>query len=186
MPIITLDLKTALIVIDLQQGLVAYPTVQPIAEIAKRAAALADRFRHRQLPVVLVNVAGGPLGRTDQPRRLSHFPPGWTDLLLELNAQPNDIYITKHTPGAFTNTGLHDRFKQLNVTQVVIVGVSTSSGVESTARQAYELGFNVTLPIDAMSDMNADLHHNSTTRIFPKLGETGSTRQLLDLIEERD
>ena len=75
--------------------------------------------------------------------------------------------------------------KRLGLTQVVIAGVSTSSGVESTARQAYEHGFNVTLAIDAMTDVSAETHTNSVTRIFPKLGETGTTRDIVDLINKR-
>ena len=72
--------------------------------------------------------------------------------------------------------------KKLGVTQVVIAGVATSIGVESTARYAHELGFNVTLAVDAMTDMNADAHTNSVTRIFPRLGETGTSREIIDLL----
>ena len=64
-----------------------------------------------------------------------------------------------------------------------MVGVATSAGVESTARQAHELGFNVALAVDAMTDLDADAHHNSVARIFPKLGETGTTQQLMQLID---
>jgi nicotinamidase-related amidase len=66
---------------------------------------------------------------------------------------------------------------------VVIVGIATSFGVESTARHACELGFNVTLAVDAMTDMNADAHTNSITRIFPRLGETGTAQQIIDLLD---
>jgi len=76
-------------------------------------------------------------------------------------------------------TGLEEYLKKLGVTQVVIAGVATSAGVESTARQAHEFGFNVTLAVDAMTDMNADAHVNSITRIFPRLGETGTTEEIL-------
>jgi nicotinamidase-related amidase len=71
----------------------------------------------------------------------------------------------------------------MGVTQVVVAGVATSIGVESTARQAHELGFNVTLATDAMTDLNADAHANSVTRIFPRLGETGTTTEILDLLD---
>jgi len=74
--------------------------------------------------------------------------------------------------------------KKLGVTQVVIAGIATSIGVESTARYAYELGFNVTLAIDAMTDMNLDAHTNSVTRIFPRLGETGTTQEIIDLLDK--
>ncbi|MDR3475980.1 MAG: isochorismatase family protein, partial [Devosia sp.] len=70
------------------------------------------------------------------------------------------------------------------VTQVVIVGVATSNGVEVTARQAYELGFNVTLAIDAMTDLQADAHAYSVTRVFPRIGETGATQDIIHLLEK--
>jgi nicotinamidase-related amidase len=89
---------------------------------------------------------------------------------------------TKHTPGAFTNTDLEVYLRSSAVTQVVVVGVATSIGVEMTARQAYELGFNVTLATDAMTDLNADAHAYSVTRTFPRVGETGTTQQVIDLL----
>ena len=140
-----LDPKTALIVVDLQKGIVPHPIAPPMDGVVKHAAALAEAFRGQDLPVVLVNVAGGAPGRTEQPRVHRDFSAGWTDLIPELNRQPRDHVVTKHTPGAFTNTGLEAHLKALAVTQVVIVGVATSNGVEVTARRAYELGFNATL-----------------------------------------
>jgi nicotinamidase-related amidase len=63
-------------------------------------------------------------------------------------------------------------------------GVATSIGVESTARHAYEHGFHVTLAVDAMTDMSPDVHINSITRIFPRLGETGTTQEIIDLLDK--
>jgi nicotinamidase-related amidase len=183
MPLTKLDTTTALIVIGLQKGIAGLPTVHPIGEVLKHAGALAEAFRSHGLPVVLVNVDGAAPGRTEQAPRIRDFPAGWTDLVPELNRQPEDHTVTKRTWGAFTNTGLGEHLKKLDVTQVVIAGVSTSAGVESTARQAHELGFNVTLAVDAMTDMNSDAHIDSVTRIFPRLGETGTTRDVIDLLE---
>lgn len=185
MALTTLDPKTALIVIDLQNGIVAYPTAHASGDVVKQASALADAFRRNGLPVVLVNVTGGAPGRTEQVRNLGELPAGWADLVPELNQQPQDYTVTKRTWGAFTNTDLEAHLKKLGVTQVVVVGVATSVGVESTARHAYELGFNVTLAVDAMTDMNLEAHANSITRIFPKLGETGTTREIMDLLQEK-
>jgi nicotinamidase-related amidase len=184
MALTTLDTKTALILVDLQKGIVSLPTAHSTADVVKHAAALAEAFRSHHLPVVLVNVAGGAPGRTEQPRRGGDFPAGWTDIVPELNQKPQDHTVTKRTWGAFTNTGLEQHLKALGVTQVVIAGVSTSVGAESTAREAYALGFNVTLATDAMTDMNADAHHNSITRIFPRLGETGTTQEIIDLLRK--
>jgi nicotinamidase-related amidase len=185
MPVTTLDPKTAFIIIDLQKGIVGLPTVHPADQVVKHAGALADAFRRHGLPVVLVNVDGGAPGRAEQTRSTRDFPPGWTDLVPELNQQPADHTVTKRTWGAFTNTGLEEHLKNLGVTQVVIAGVATSAGVESTARHAHENGFHVTLAIDAMTDLNPDAHANSITRIFPRLGETGTTQEIIDLLDRK-
>ncbi len=174
---------TALIVVDLQKGIVSYPVAHPIGEVIKRSRSLADAFRSQGLPVVLVNVAGGAPGRTEQPRPGGPFPEGWTDLIPELGQQPSDILVTKRTWGAFASTDLGDQLKALGVTQVVVVGVATGTGVEATARQAYEEGLNVTLAVDAMTEMRPEAHDYSLKNVFPRLGETGSTQEIIDLLE---
>ena len=184
MTVTTLDPKSALIVVDLQKGIVSLPSAHPMGSVVKHVRALTEAFRRQTLPVVLVNVAGGAPGRTEHPRSHREFPSGWTDLIPELNRQSQDHFVTKQTPGAFTNTGLETHLRALGVTQVVIVGVATSNGVEVTARQAYELGFNVTLATDAMTDMEADAHTYSITRVFPRIGETGTTREIINLLKE--
>jgi nicotinamidase-related amidase len=183
MTITTLDARPALLVVDLQKGIVGLPTAHPMADVVGHAARLADAFRSHNLPVVLINVDGGAPGRAEQSRRVTEFPAGWADLVPELKCRPGDYLVTKRTWGAFTGTDLETRLKQAGVTQVVIAGVATSAGVESTARHAHELGFNVALAIDAMTDMSADVHHNSITRIFPRMGETGTTQRIIDLLE---
>ncbi|MGF6259146.1 nicotinamidase-related amidase [Paraburkholderia youngii] len=184
MALTTLDAKTALIVVDLQRGVVALPTApHSTGEIVERSVTLLDAFRRHGLPVVLVNVTAGAPGRTDQGRHSADFPAGFADLLPELKQQPSDHLVTKRTWGAFTNTDLASYLQQQGVTQVVLVGIATSIGVESTARFASEAGLNVTLVVDAMTDLNPDAHNNSITRIFPRLGETGTTQEVLDLLE---
>jgi nicotinamidase-related amidase len=183
MTISMLDAKAALLVVDLQKGIVGLPVAHPIADVVNNAAKLTDAFRNHGLPVVPINVDGGAPGRAEQSHRVSEFPAGWTDLIPELKRRPSDHLVTKRTWGAFTNTDLEQHLRQTGVTQVVVVGVATSAGVESTARHAHELGFNVALAVDAMTDLNADAHHNSITRIFPRLGETATTQQIIDLLE---
>ncbi|MFA5257145.1 MAG: isochorismatase family protein [Opitutales bacterium] len=183
MPVSTLDPKTALIVIDLQKGIVALSSAHPVKDVIKHASELAAAFRRHALPVVLVNAVGLPAGRTEQKRNIAQLPAGWTDLIPELNQQPEDHTISKRQWGAFTNTGLEEYLKKLGVTQVVIAGVSTSIGVESTARQAHEFGFNVTLATDAMTDSSAEAHTHSITRIFPRIGESGTAEQIIQLLD---
>ncbi len=185
MPLTTLDPQTALIVVDLQKGIVTFPLIHPIDEVVRRSRALIDAFRAQGLPVVLVNVAGGAPGRTEQPPRQRALLPGWTDLIPELDRQPGDMVVTKRTWGAFAGTDLEAQLKTKGVTQVVITGVATGTGVEATARQAYEAGFHVTLAVDAMTDMRPEAHEYSLRHVFPRLGETGSTQDVLDLLAKR-
>ncbi|HMF76180.1 MAG TPA: isochorismatase family protein [Bryobacteraceae bacterium] len=185
MPLTTLDPKTALIVVDLQKGIIHSPFIHPIADVIERTRALLDTFRHGALPVVLVNVAAGAPGRTEQPRRYSTLPEGFSDLIPELNRQPSDIVVTKRTWGAFASTELEAQLRAKRVTQVVVAGVATGTGVEATARQAYEQGFNVTLAIDAMTDVRPEAHVYSLTHVFPRLGETGLTQEIIDLMTAR-
>jgi nicotinamidase-related amidase len=186
MAVSVLDPQTALIVIDLQQGIVAYPAAHPIDGVIQNAVALIEAFRRKELPVVLVNVDGAPGGRTEQSRAPRTFPDGWSALIPELNVQPGDHLVTKRARGAFTHTDLEAYLRAKGATQVVIVGVSTTAGVESTARQAFDLGFNVTLAVDAMTDSDPDAHHNSITRIFPRLAETGPTAAIITLLEQHE
>ena len=185
MPLTILDPVTALAVIDLQRGLVSFPTIHPIADVVRRSSVLAAAFRRHGLPVVLVTVVGVPPGRTEQPRFRSDLPDDFADLLPELDRQPDDHLVTKRTAGAFTRTDLEAHLRVRGATQLVLAGIATSMGVESTARQAHELGFNVALAVDAMTDMDAGLHANSVDKVFPRLGETGTTAEILDLLDRR-
>ncbi len=185
MALTTLDPISALVLVDLQQGILARPAAHPVDKVVAHAASLARAFRHQGLPVVLVTVVGGPRGRTEQvPQSAGTVPPEWARLAEQLDRQPGDHLVAKHTWGAFTGTGLEAHLTERGVTQVVIGGVSTSIGVESTARQAHELGFHVALAVDAMTDRDADAHAHSVTRIFPRLGQTGTTQEVLDLLGE--
>ena len=74
MALTTLDAKTALVVIDLQRGVVALPTVHPSSEIVERSVLLLDAFRRHGLPVVLVRVTAGAPGRNEQGRPGGDFP----------------------------------------------------------------------------------------------------------------
>lgn len=187
MALTALDPNTALIVVDLQKGIVGAPFAAPIAPVIGHSAALIRAFRSRDLPVVLVNAAGSAPGRTEEPRRhAGTLPEGFTDFTPELDQQPTDIVVTKYSWGAFATTDLGSRLKSLDVTQVVIAGVATGTGVEATARQAYEAGFNVTLAVDAMTDTRPEAHAYSIRNIFPRLGETATTEAIIHELAKRN
>ncbi|MCU1311178.1 MAG: isochorismatase hydrolase [Candidatus Angelobacter sp.] len=182
MPLTKLDSTAALIVIDLQKGIVGLGTVHPTGEIIARAAQLARAFRERGLPVVLVNVTGGAPGRTDAGSPKFSRPTDWAELVPELQQQPSDHLVSKQLWGAFIGTSLDDYLRQRGVTQVFLAGIATSIGVESTARSAYDYGYNIALVVDAMTDRDADAHRNSVEKIFPRLGETDTTENALKLL----
>jgi nicotinamidase-related amidase len=182
MPLTEIDPKTALLVIDLQYGTVGLNTVHAAPEIVQRSAALAARFREKGLPVVLVNVAGGAPGRNEMPKSSSTPAPNWTELVPELQQAPDDFLVTKKRWGAFYDSPLDSYLRDNGVTQVVLAGIATSIGVESTARAAHEHGYHVTVAVDAVTDLDADAHRNSVEKVFPKLGETGTTEEVLKLL----
>jgi nicotinamidase-related amidase len=179
MPLTQVDEKVALLVIDLQKGIVGLPTAHPTGEVVANAARMARAFRERRQTVVLVNVAGRAPGRTDAGMRNIPFPPDWTELVPELEQAQGDVLITKQRVGAFLGTALDEELKKRDVTQVFLCGVATGSGVESTARSAFDLGYNVVFVSDAMTDMSAEIHANCIGRSFPKLGEVETVEGVL-------
>ncbi len=184
MPLSTMDEISALVVIDLQKGILSVPTVHPMADVVANAARLAATFRRHGQTVVLVNVAGRAPGRTDAGTPTFSATPDFTDLIEELDAQSDDVRVTKHRWGAFYGTSLDQDLTDRGVTQVVLAGVATSAGVESTARCAAEYGYNVVLAIDAMSDRDLAVHTNSVERIFPRLGETATTEEIVTMMDD--
>jgi nicotinamidase-related amidase len=183
MAVSTLDENTALVVIDLQKGVAAMPSAHPMEEIVGNSARLAAAFRERGLPVVLVNATGVAPGRTQAPGRGGRaFPADFAELLPELDEQPTDILVSKQRWGAFTGTSLDETLQDRGVTQVVVTGVATQAGVESTARAAHELGYHVVLVIDAMTSGDIVDHDHAVQRIFPRIGETGTTDEVLELL----
>jgi nicotinamidase-related amidase len=182
MPLTKLDEHSALIIIDLQKGIVGLPTVHPAGEIVERSSRLASAFRERDLPVVLVNVNGRAPGRIEMRYNFTP-PPGFADLVPELDQKANDHIVTKQRLGAFIGTFLDDYLHLRGVTQIVLTGISTSSGVESTARSGYDLGYNVTFVLDAITDLDAQSHQHCVERVFPKLGETTTADDVMKLLQ---
>lgn len=179
MPITTIDPNTALVVIDLQKGIIGYPTIHPVATIIANAAKLAHAFRKRTAPVVLVNVVAASPGRADIKRPAWNPPAGFADFVPELDQQASDLVVTKYSVGAFYGTSLDMFLRRRGVTQIVMCGISTSNGVESTARGAHDHGYNLTIITDAVTDTSAEQHANALERVFPKISETGTTAELL-------
>jgi len=185
MPLSQLDTNCALIVIDLQKGIVGLPTAHPSAAVVGQSVQLVKAFRAKGLPVVLVNVNGAAPGRTDTGPSKMAFTSDWTELVPELGHDANDHHVTKQRRGAFLGTDLHAWLTERDVTQIVMAGIATSIGVESTARSAYDYGYHVVFAVDAMTDLDLVNHNHSIEKIFPRMGETATTQDVLASVNKR-
>ncbi len=185
---LSIDAKTAaLVLIDLQAGIVGrdiYP--HPASTVVANGARLAETFRARGGAVVLVNVSFSADGGNrinhpvDEPMPATVPPPGWDRLAPEIGHGANDILITKHNWGAFYGTALDLELRRRGITTIVLGGISTNMGVESTARSAYEHNYGLVFAEDAMaSHIDEPSHRFSIKVIFPRIGRVRSTDQVL-------
>jgi len=179
--------KTALVVIDLQKGVVGRQTAPYTADsVVKNAAAIAAAFRKNGMPIFLVRVAFSADGKdmlrplVDAPWPTQTPPPDWTEIVPEMGPKPGDFVITKHQWGAFYGTELDLQLRRHGITSIVLCGIATNIGVESTARFAFEYGFNQIFVEDAMAAMSAEEHALTVAKIFPRIGLVKKTGEILD------
>jgi nicotinamidase-related amidase len=182
---------TALIVIDLQRGIVARQAApHSAAAVVERCARLADAFRERNALVVLVHVAFADDRERLKPEADSvqlavPLPADWSDIVPEIGPRAGDIVITKRQWGAFYGTALDLQLRRRGIRTLVYGGIATNFGVESTARDAYERGFEQLFVEDAMSGLSAGAHQFAVTTIFPRMGRVRSTDDVLAAIKAR-
>jgi nicotinamidase-related amidase len=183
--------KTALVAIDLQKGIVRRDAAPyPSDVVVKHASALADACRKNGLPVFLVRVTSSPDGKdtlhpiADAVRPMPSSAPDWADIVPEMGPKPGDFIITKHQWGAFYGTELDLEFRRRGITTMILCGISTNVGVESTARFAYEYGFHQIFAEDAMSAMSAEEHLSTVTKIYPRIGLVRKTQEIIDALLE--
>ncbi|HEX4412927.1 MAG TPA: isochorismatase family protein [Lacipirellulaceae bacterium] len=175
---------TAVVLIDLQQGIIARQVApHSAADVILRAANLADRFRQAGSPIVFVRVdlaniirptADVPLSAPSAPPP----PPSASELVAELRRLPTDLVVTKRFWDAFINTDLERHLRERNIRTIVLGGISTNIGVESTARTAAALGFDVVLVEDVTSSMSEEAHRFSIANIYPRLGRVRTANEL--------
>lgn len=175
--------STALVLIDLQQGILGHPLVPNTgAELLTGGQSLAERFRAAGATVVLVNVDfakdGADMLRQPVDESMGMpkggFPAGWSEFPPGLR-QPGDILITKRQWGAFHGTELDLQLRRRGIRTIVLGGVATHIGVESTARQAYEHGYELLIVKDVTSSTVAEAHAMSMKYIFPRLARLAAS-----------
>ena len=181
---------TALVLIDLQQGILPFAKAQyDAAAVLANAAPLAAAFRALKSPVVLVKVGwsadgGDALKATvDAPNPPGALPADWLADAPGLPSQPGDLHVLKRQWGAFHGTDLDLQLRRRGIRTIVLAGIATSIGVESTARFAWELGYDIVFAEDATSGPDAAMHANSFQNVFPRLGRVRCTADVLAALE---
>ena len=179
---------TALVVIDLQKGIVSR-ALEPhtSAEVVTRSVQMAKALRAQGGLVVWVRVAIGEILSlpVDAPMRDPNAPPPpaeASELIAELERQPEDVVITKRQWGAFYGTELEQMLRRHGVKTILMAGIATNMGVESTARAAFDQGYELVFVEDAMATMKAEMHRFSTETIFPRMGRVRSTETVLEAL----
>jgi nicotinamidase-related amidase len=166
--------KTAVVVIDLQKGITSIPTEPyPSSKVIENTVKILTEARRNNMPVFLVHVTPSPDLKdalhpvSETTFQSSGYNSSWSEFVPELNIQPSDFLITKHQWGAFYGIELDLQLRRRGIDTIILCGISTNFGVESTARFAYEYGFNQIFVSDAMAARSKEEHESSLNDIFP-------------------
>ena len=184
--------RTALVVIDLQYGIVGRtPAPHSGPDVVARASSLAGALRKAGGTVVWVHVTPSPDGKDalDPPTDALAVMPGerpanWAELVAELDTQPEDLFVTKRQWGAFYGTELDLQLRRRGVNTIILCGITTNIGVESTARDAFERGYHQVFAEDATSARTAEEHEFVMRTTFPRIGRVRSTAEVLQALSE--
>ena len=189
-PIIINVHETALVVIDLQKGIASLDRkLEPYSAgtVIGNSAQLAKAFRALSAPVFLVHVTTidgkdmlAPTADAPMSFSIASRPPNWSEFVDELSLSPSDIIITKRQWGAFHGTELDLQLRRRGIKTIVLCGISTNIGVETTAREAYQHGYNQIFVSDAMTAMSGAEHQSTLANIFPRIGRTRTTSEVLE------
>jgi nicotinamidase-related amidase len=179
--------KTALILIDLQNGIMSAPNPAPhsCADVMKNAARLAKAVRAKGGTVVYIRVDMNDVLRlpVDAPLRDPNAPPlpaTASEIAAAADFQAGDWLITKRHWGAFAGTELERKLRERGIDTIVLGGVSTNAGVESTARQGTGLGFAFVVAEDACtSSMGSDAHRFAMEKVFPRLARVRTVDEVI-------
>jgi nicotinamidase-related amidase len=181
--------KTALVVIDLQKGITSQTTKPYLAQdVIKNASKLVNVFRKNEMPVFLVHVIitkETMLNVLSDESFLSYSTPSpdWSEFVPEMSPTSKDIVISKKQWGAFYGTDLELQLRRRGMNTIVLCGISTDFGVESTARFAYEYGFQQIFAEDAMASRSEEQHNAAVNFIFKRIGRVRKTDEILKALQ---
>lgn len=175
--------KTALVVIDLQKGIVCRESVPySTSQVIRNASRLADAFTEKGAFVVFVRVSsldGRDMLKPDTDIKMNpaQLPEGWDSLVPELANVKNAHVITKRQWGAFYGTELDLQLRRRGIDTIVLCGVSTGIGVDTTAREAHQHGYRLIFAEDAMAASTKEEHDYTCKHIFPRIGKVRTSEE---------
>ncbi|MBU3155753.1 isochorismatase family protein [Clostridium estertheticum] len=184
--------RTALVVIDLQMGIAnkerpASPFTYD--QVIKNASSLVKTFTEKGAFVVLVKVSSLDGKDMLKPNtdvviktNLSSLPKGFDSFVPELSNVKNAHHIIKRQWGAFYGTDLDLQLRRRGIDTIVLCGVSTNIGVDTTAREAFQHGYNQIFSTDAMTASTKEEHDFECKYIFPRIGKLRTTQEIVSLI----
>lgn len=180
--------QTALVLIDLQKGIVAnHFAPHTSADVLARSSRLADAFRAAGAPVILVSVdwhrnfVDSPMQVVDIPTIRAPDGPvaDFASIMPEIGPKAGDITIVKRQWGAFHGTELDLQLRRRGINTIVLAGVATNLGVESTARSAWEHNYSLIFAEDATSSFTAEMHAFAFKTIFPRIGRVSDSAAII-------
>ena len=189
---LNLSKRSALIVIDLQEGILnPEPAPYGKAQVIERSVALARAFAEAEMPIVLTatdfapGYADAPKGAADEPWTLppEGLPAGFAKLVPEVDALPAAVRIVKRQMSAFFGAELDLQLRRRGCDTIVICGVATNMGVEGTARAAFDLNYNVLIAEDACSSVAPGLHEFAVAHILPRIGRVRLTAEIAQAVQ---
>ena len=160
--------RTAVLIMDFQQRIIANVASEPAA-VVKNAARALDGARRAGIPVIYVVHRGGAF---------AEYAP---DVELHDGVPPADgeLVITKVRPGPFSTTALDVTLREMGRDNLVIMGVATSGCVLSSVRWAVDVNYTFTVLSDACSDADPEVHRVLTEKVYPRQGTVMTTDQFL-------
>ncbi|SAL26331.1 isochorismatase [Caballeronia sordidicola] len=182
---------TALVAIDLQQGILARQLgPHSAADVLANSVRLANTVRAKGGLVVwvrvdLAGILSLPADASTAPPKGSPPPPASaSELSPELGRQGADVVVTKRQWGAFYGTDLEQHLRRNGIRSLIMSGIATNFGVESTARGAFDRAYELVFAEDAMTSLSAEAHAFVIANIFPRMGRVRSTAEVVKALQE--
>ncbi|OCA96720.1 isochorismatase family protein [Clostridium beijerinckii] len=182
---------SALVLIDLQKGIAAgriSGSPNPVDQVIQNASKLVKEFSEKGVFIVLVRVStidGKDMvkPKTDLAASGMKYQEGWDELIPEIAGTRNAHIVTKRQWGAFYGTDLDLQLRRRGIDTIVLGGISTNIGVDTTAREAFQHGYNQIFVEDAMTAISKEEHEYVCKYIFPRIGKIRTSEQVISLLK---